>query len=233
MENRNIIIILLIVIIILLASIVGMFALKKEESNLGFPEETLKFGDKLTFSLSDSHGNPIAGEHIRVKLTDDNGNEISDEITTNSKGRAKLKIEDSGNYQVACSFDGNDRFSSASATGEITVNKPTTSAVDSDSASTGNTISVVPEFDKYVSKSDGEYTVKATKWKGGSVGGFEVSLYKNGQMMNRNSYQSRAYFNDGSGWKWSNWDDGEVSGATLHKYPVSNDVEIKEVEVMY
>ncbi len=102
-----------------------------------------------------------------------------------------------------------------------------------ESSSSPHTISVVPEFDRDVRKSDGEYSVVATKWRGGSVGGFEVSLYKNGQLMDRDSYQSRAYFNDGSGWKWSNWDDGEVSGATLHKYPVSNDVEIREVEVMF
>ena len=102
-----------------------------------------------------------------------------------------------------------------------------------ESSASPHTLSVVPEFDRDVKKSDGQYTVEATKWMGGSVGGFEVSLYKNGQLMDRSSYQSRAYFNDGSGWKWSNWDDGEVDGATFHKYPVSKGVEIREVEVMF
>ncbi len=102
-----------------------------------------------------------------------------------------------------------------------------------ESSDSPHTLSVVPEFDRDVKKSDGPYTVEATKWMGGSVGGFEVSLYKNGQLMDRSSYQSRAYFNDGSGWKWSNWDDGEVDGATFHKYPVSKGVEIREVEVMF
>ena len=102
-----------------------------------------------------------------------------------------------------------------------------------ESSSSPHTLTVVPEFDQDVRKSDGPYSVVATKWMGGSVGGFEVSLYKDGQMMDRDSYQSRAYFNDGSGWKWSNWDNGEVDAATFHKYPVSSGVEIREVEVRF
>ena len=109
-----------------------------------------------------------------------------------------------------------------------------TEEVDTEeSSSYPHSLSVVPEFDKTVKKSQGEYTVEATKWQGGTVGGFEVLLYKNGQVMNRESYQSRAYFNDGSGWKWSSWDYGEADVATMHKYPVSNDVKIKEVEVRF
>ena len=97
-----------------------------------------------------------------------------------------------------------------------------------------DTITVaLDQFDTKVTKTVGEYTVQAQKWRGTSAGGFEVSLSKNGQQMDRNSYQSRAYFNDGSGWKWSNWDTGETEGATLHKYPVSNSVEIREVEVTF
>ena len=91
----------------------------------------------------------------------------------------------------------------------------------------------LPGFDTKYTKTVGEYTLEAQKWRGGSVGGFEVSLNKNGQLMDRYSYQSRAYFNDGSGWKWSNWDYGEVDGATLHKYPVANSVDIQEVEVTF
>ena len=102
-----------------------------------------------------------------------------------------------------------------------------------ESSSYPHSLSVVPEFDKTVNKSQGEYTVEATKWQGSTVGGFEVLLYKNGQVMNRESYQSRAYFNDGSGWEWSSWDYGEEDVATMHKYAVSNDVKIKEVEVRF
>ena len=91
----------------------------------------------------------------------------------------------------------------------------------------------LPGFDTKYTKTVGEYTVEAEKWRGGSVGGFQVLLTKNGQLMDKNSYQSRAYFNDGSGWKWSNWDNGEEPSETLHKYPVANSVEIQEVEVTF
>lgn len=235
MENRNVIMILMVVIAILAVFLGLMLSgqIIKEESTLSIADKTISAGDSVVVKLKDSQGNPIADEQIKVKLTDKNGNEIEDTITTNSKGKAKLKVEDNGNYEFACTFDGNGKYGSASISDKIKVEKATTSKVDSQSSSTQNTISVVPEFDKYVKKSEGEYTVEATKWMGGSVGGFEVSLSRNGQMMDRSSYQSRAYFNDGSGWKWSNWDDGEVAGSTLHKYPVSNGVEIREVEVMF
>ena len=74
--------------------------------------------------------------------------------------------------------------------------------------------------------------MKAEKWRGSSVGGFEVLLYKNGQAMPRSSYQSRAYFYMDGEWKWSYWDDGDVD-SSIHKYNVANGVEIKEVEVQF
>ena len=61
------------------------------------------------------------------------------------------------------------------------------------------------EFDKKFTKSVGEYTVEAEKWKGGSVGGFGVWLYKNGQLVDKDSYLSRAYFYMDGEWKWSDW----------------------------
>ncbi|MBR3113057.1 MAG: hypothetical protein IKH29_05015 [Methanobrevibacter sp.] len=87
------------------------------------------------------------------------------------------------------------------------------------------------EFDTKVSKTVGEYTVEAEKWRGGTVGGFGVWLYKNGQLVDKDSYLSRAYFCMNGEWKWSEWGNGE--GASYHKYPVSNDVEIQEIEVKF
>ena len=89
----------------------------------------------------------------------------------------------------------------------------------------------LPEFDRKFSKTVGEYTVEAEKWRGQSLGGFGVWLYKNGELVNRDSYLSRAYFYMGGEWKWSEWGNGE--GANYHKYPVSNDVEIQKIEVKF
>ena len=101
-----------------------------------------------------------------------------------------------------------------------------------ESSSAPDTITVeLPEFDKTYSATAGEYTVKASKWMGSSVGGFDVYLYKNGQQVNKDSYMSRAYFYMDGEWKWSDWGNGQ--GTNYHKYPVSNGVEIKEIEVKF
>ncbi|WP_405305214.1 hypothetical protein, partial [Methanobrevibacter sp.] len=68
-----------------------------------------------------------------------------------------------------------------------TVNETTSTPVTSD------TITVeLPSFDTKYTKTVGEYTVEAEKWMGGSVGGFEVHLYKNGEPVYKDSYMTRA-----------------------------------------
>jgi len=101
-----------------------------------------------------------------------------------------------------------------------------------ESSSSPDTITVeLPGFDKTYTESAGEYSVDAEKWMGGSVGGFEVHLYKNGKAVDKDSYLTRAYFYMDGEWKWSEWGNGE--DANYHKYPVSNDVEIQEIEVKF
>ena len=115
------------------------------------------------------------------------------------------------------------------ATVEIT--NDTTADEESDPV-TPDTITVeLPEFDKTYTATAGEYTVKASKWMGSSVGGFDVYLYKNGEQVYKDSYMSRAYFYMDGEWKWSEWGNGQ--GAEHHKYPVSNGVEIEKVEVKF
>ena len=91
----------------------------------------------------------------------------------------------------------------------------------------------LPQFDTKYTKTAGEYTVEAEKWMGGSVGGFEVHLYKNGNPVNKDSYLSRAYFYMDGEWKWSEWGNGEDGYEGYHRYPVSNGVEIQEIEVKF
>lgn len=99
-------------------------------------------------------------------------------------------------------------------------------------AASAQKVTLTPKYDEYVNKSVGEYTVQTMKWKGTTVGGFGVWLYKNGQLVDKDDYASRAYFCMDGKWKWSDWDNGEDQ-ATYHKYPVSTGVEIKEVEVEF
>ena len=119
---------------------------------------------------------------------------------------------------------------------DANVETNTTAAINETSSSSEvpDTITVeLPEFDKTYTATAGEYKVEATKWMGGSVGGFEVHLYKNGNPVNKESYLTRAYFYMDGEWKWSEWGNGENGYDGYHRYPVSNGVEIQKVEVKF
>jgi hypothetical protein len=122
----------------------------------------------------------------------------------------------------------NNQDSKVETNNATIVNETTSAPVPPD------TITVeLPEFDKTYTATAGEYKVEASKWMGGSVGGFEVHLYKNGQSVYRDSYLSRAYFYMDGEWKWSDWGNGENGYEGYHRYPVSNGVEIQKVEVKF
>ena len=113
-------------------------------------------------------------------------------------------------------------------TDDSAVNQTTSNSV------TPDTISVeLPAFDTVYTKTVGEYSVEAQKWMGGSVGGFEVHLYKNGASVDKDSYLTRAYFCMDGEWKWSDWGNGEDGYEGYHRYPVSQGVEIQEIEVKF
>ena len=103
-----------------------------------------------------------------------------------------------------------------------------------ESSSTPDTITVeLPGFDQTYTETAGEYSVDAEKWMGGSVGGFDVHLYKNGKSVDKDSYLTRAYFYMDGEWKWSEWGNGEDGYEGYHRYPVSSGVEIQKVEVKF
>ena len=116
----------------------------------------------------------------------------------------------------------------AETSNNATVNETTSSSVTPDSITVE-----LPGFDTKYTKTVGEYTVEAEKWMGGSVGGFEVHLYKNGESVYKDSYMTRAYFYMDGEWKWSEWGNGEDGYEGYHRYPVSQGVEIQKVEVKF
>ena len=117
---------------------------------------------------------------------------------------------------------------------KVETNNATTANETTSAPVTPDTITVeLPEFDTKYTKTVGEYTVEAQKWQGGSVGGFEVHLYKNGDSVYKDSYMTRAYFYMDGEWKWSDWGNGEDGYEGYHRYPVSQGVEIQEIEVKF
>ena len=99
MEDNKIIIILLCVIIaILLVGVVVFSQVAKEDSNLSIADKKINVGDSLVVKLTDSSGKAIANQTVNVKLTDKDGSVMDEDITTDSKGKAKFKMEENGKY---------------------------------------------------------------------------------------------------------------------------------------
>ena len=87
-------------------------------------------GDSFIVKLTDSAGNPISNETVNIRLTDKDGITIDEDVTTNSKGNAKLKMEEKGKYSAECHFDGGNGYDSSSVAGNLSVKKPTTDVVN-------------------------------------------------------------------------------------------------------
>ena len=137
MENKNIIIGLIVIIAILLIAFgVVFFEMSKEKPKLAIADKTINVGDSLVIVLKDSQGNPIANETINIKLMGKDGKTINEDITTNSNGKAKFKMEEKGKYNITCAYGGNGRYSSTSITDKIKVEKATTQLVSEEQTST-------------------------------------------------------------------------------------------------
>ena len=142
MENKNIIIILVVIIVILAAAVGVVLSqqMAKEKSNLKIADKSLNVGDSLVVKLTDTNGNPISNETIKIKIKDKSGSTTEKGIKTNSKGQAKFKMTEKGKYSVECKFDGNGKYSSSSVSGNVSVKEATTKVVNNEK-SKGNSAS--------------------------------------------------------------------------------------------
>lgn len=138
MENQKTIIIVLGIIVAILVVAVIMVSplMVKEGCSLTINDNSIKAGDSLIVSLEDGKGNAISNRTINVKLTDKDGLEITKDVVTNSKGKAKLKVEDVGKYSAECTFAGDEKFSSASLSDNVTVKAAKTKLVSEEQTST-------------------------------------------------------------------------------------------------
>ena len=236
MENDKIIIILLVIVMALLIAafmLFGPFAGKDVQMNV-ITADTLSDGDNFGISLKSSDGTPVANAVVNLTIIDGSGGENHQVITTDANGEGYLPMNGltPGKYNMELSYSGGNGFKANSTSHVIEMQASTTSIAGGGSqSSSGKTVSLtLNNYDEHVSQNVGEYKVEAMKWRGTTVGGLGVWVYKNGQMLDKSAYSSRGYICMNGQWKWTNWDDGE-EGATYHKYPVSNDVLIQTVEV--
>ena len=157
MENNKTVIILLCVIIAILIVGIVMFSplMAKEKSNLSISDKELNVGDSLTVKLTDENGEPIANQTVKIRLTDKDGVTIDEDATTNSKGKAKLKVDEKGKYSVECRFDGDGKYASSSTAANLTVKKASTEVVSEDKTSDSVSASSDSEREEYQITPDG------------------------------------------------------------------------------
>ena len=141
----------------------------KQETVLAFEDVILEDGNPLIVVLTDSQGNPISGATVDFKIADDVT--VEDEFAaTDSDGKAKLELGE-GQYTIECSFNGDDKYKSASVVDIIDVEKVATESVSSQrtdsypeySSDLGHYKSTGMEQDemKVVELDDGRYVVIA------------------------------------------------------------------------
>lgn len=126
-RNKMIMMALIAVIAIILIGVaVVMPGFGKEKSNVTIKSnDTISQGESIEIELTDVNGTPIENETVNVTLTDDNGTEeVNVEVVTDDAGVAEVEIDDkqeTGNYTVECTFEGNDNFTEDTETQEIEI----------------------------------------------------------------------------------------------------------------
>ena len=138
MSNQKTIIAILCIIIAILIVCVAMLSIQmlKEESKLAISDKTIAEGDSIVVVLTDAQGIGLSNATVKIKLTNEEGVTTDKDVTTNSKGKAKLKIEESGKYTVECSFNGDGKYSACSISDSVEVKKATTELVSQEQTST-------------------------------------------------------------------------------------------------
>lgn len=135
-KNKIIISILVIVIIILISCILTMQIHSQHDTILEIKSDSKLYeGDSIKIKLNDVNNTPIANERINVTITDEDGTSSYKSVVTNSKGIAKLKLEDAGNYTVNCTYPGNEKYAGNSSLKKLTVMEEVVEAVVSSQSS--------------------------------------------------------------------------------------------------
>lgn len=96
---------------------------EKQVTKLTFKSNsTLVQGDSIEIILTDANGTALSNQTVNVTLTDMNRTSDYHSVVTNDEGIATFKLDkDGGNYTIAVTFDGDDKYSGCNATQKITV----------------------------------------------------------------------------------------------------------------
>lgn len=118
-------------------------SMAKEDCKLEISaSNTLFEGDAVTIKLTSANGTVIANETIKVTLNSNNQTTNEYNVTTNSKGIATLTITgvNAGNYNLICSFDGNNVYKSNETSKSVTIEEGVVETISQNQSSSTNSI---------------------------------------------------------------------------------------------
>lgn len=154
-SDVRIISLVIIIIAVLLAifAVSSLFGIKESQIEI-ISNDTVHNGDSINIKLSDIDGNPLSNESVKIVLMDNKGKRQSYAITTDSKGIADTAIanKDPGRLTINATFEGNEKFNSTYSVKLIKVLEGSSNKNSTDVAS-------VDTQESYDSSSEQDYSV--------------------------------------------------------------------------
>lgn len=145
MENNNLILILsaVAIILIIVLAAVAFSDIGKEKTQLTITSPTtLKNGDSLSLTLTDTSGKALANQNVEIILTDANGEENHQEVSTDTMENGALQLNGitQGQYNVEVIYTGDSHYSESEIQQSITVSDAVTvvSIASSDSSTSSD-----------------------------------------------------------------------------------------------
>lgn len=136
MEQKNIIIICA-TFVIIVAIICGAFYFTSiKDTSLSISDTKVTQGDKVTITLVDENGNPLANKKLTINVTSAKNQTRSFNVTTNDKGKFKFKVKNSkGKYRLIIKYDGDILLSPCNLTKILVVKENEVQTTSSSSSS--------------------------------------------------------------------------------------------------
>ena len=137
---RKILIALIIIVLLILGGLIAFSnnTNTSTDTQINFlSNKTLKNGDSIEFQLTDSKGNALADQDLKIKFTSATGESQNFTITTDSQGKGYLVLneQDDGNYTIVVTYDGDKTHKGCSANQSITIGEVETSEYSGDASS--------------------------------------------------------------------------------------------------
>ncbi|MBQ6350138.1 MAG: hypothetical protein IJI42_04335 [Methanobrevibacter sp.] len=192
---RKILIALIIVVLIVLGGLI-VFSNGDSNSNTDtkinfLSNKTLQNGDSVVFELTDSKGNVLANQELKIKFTSSSGESQNFTITTDNLGKGKLVLnEQDGNYTVTVTYAGDSSHKGCSANQTITIGNVNSQQNDSasqtpsssQSTSTSSSSSSSSSSDLKYDSELNVYYDSSGKIKGGQSDGADYNYVKSHQI---------------------------------------------------